>query len=264
MARRDAVFQHPAKNRSFIPKHISDWGWPEYEIPTYIKSHVHTDHIDPEKNEFVLLPTYRLPTLIHSRSSNAKWLTEISNQNPVWIHTSDGQRIGVQTGELVRVTTEIGYFVDRVWVTESIKPGIVACSHHMGRWRRSQDPEANRWATNTVQVSRTEDGVWTMRRQGTIQSYKSDDADSSRIFWKDGGVHQNLTFPVHPDPISGMHCWHQKVTVMVAKLTIGMVTFRSTQKINGSLSTMVEKNSTCSWTPWTPTTLVDESTTPAG
>jgi hypothetical protein len=26
-------------------------------------------------------------------------------------------------------------------------------------------------------------------------------------------VHQNITFPVHPDPISGMHCWHQRVTV---------------------------------------------------
>ena len=24
-------------------------------------------------------------------------------------------------------------------------------------------------------------------------------------------MHQNLTFPVHPDPISGMHCWHEKV-----------------------------------------------------
>jgi hypothetical protein len=26
-------------------------------------------------------------------------------------------------------------------------------------------------------------------------------------------VHQNLTFPVHPDPVSGMHCWHQAVRV---------------------------------------------------
>jgi hypothetical protein len=25
------------------------------------------------------------------------------------------------------------------------------------------------------------------------------------------GVHQNLTFPVQPDPVSGMHCWHQRV-----------------------------------------------------
>jgi hypothetical protein len=31
------------------------------------------------------------------------------------------------------------------------------------------------------------------------------------------GVHQNLTFPVHPDPISGQHCWHQAVRVRKAQ-----------------------------------------------
>jgi len=30
-------------------------------------------------------------------------------------------------------------------------------------------------------------------------------------------VHQNLTFAVHPDPVSGMHCWHQKVKVAPAQ-----------------------------------------------
>ena len=30
-------------------------------------------------------------------------------------------------------------------------------------------------------------------------------------------MHQNLTFPVHPDPISGMHCWHQAVRVLPAQ-----------------------------------------------
>jgi hypothetical protein len=33
------------------------------------------------------------------------------------------------------------------------------------------------------------------------------------VWWSDGGVHQNLTFPVQPDPVSGMHCWHQRVRV---------------------------------------------------
>ena len=33
------------------------------------------------------------------------------------------------------------------------------------------------------------------------------------IWWTDGGVHQNMTFPVQPDPVSGMHCWHQCVRV---------------------------------------------------
>ena len=56
-----------------------------------------------------------------------------------------------------------------------------------------------------------------MTRTGDIAPWKSDDPDSSRVWWKDGGVHQNLTFPVQPDPVSGMHCWHQKVTVEKAR-----------------------------------------------
>jgi hypothetical protein len=33
----------------------------------------------------------------------------------------------------LRVETEIGYYVVRAWVTEGIRPGIVACSCIMGR-----------------------------------------------------------------------------------------------------------------------------------
>ncbi len=36
------------------------------------------------------------------------------------------------------------------------------------------------------------------------------DPDTGRIWWEDVGVHQNLTHAVHPDPISGAHCWLQK------------------------------------------------------
>ena len=50
-----------------------------------------------------------------------------------------------------------------------------------------------------------------MTTKEQIKPYESEDPDSKHIFWKDGGVHQNITFPPHPDPISGMHCWHQKV-----------------------------------------------------
>jgi hypothetical protein len=32
------------------------------------------------------------------------------------------------------------------------------------------------------------------------------------------GVHQNITFEVHPDPVSGMHCWHQAVRVERARV----------------------------------------------
>ena len=56
-----------------------------------------------------------------------------------------------------------------------------------------------------------------MKQLAGINPFKSGDKDSSRIFWSDGGVHQNITFPVHPDPISGMHCWHQKVRIEKAR-----------------------------------------------
>ncbi len=61
--------------------------------------------------------------------------------------------MGIRTGDMVRVTTEIGHFVDRVWVTEAMKPGVVACSHHLGRWRRKQDAEGNRWSVNLVDIA---------------------------------------------------------------------------------------------------------------
>jgi anaerobic selenocysteine-containing dehydrogenase len=129
------------------------------------------------------------------------------------MHTSDAERLGLKTGDLVRVTTDIGYFVDRVWVTEGIKPGVVACSHHLGRWRRPNDAPGNRWATSLVSITQEAKGQWRMRRIDSIRPFQSADPDSSRIFWSDGGVHQNITFPVHPDPVSGMHCWHQKVRI---------------------------------------------------
>jgi len=205
-------FPTPSRKQEFFSQTMIDWKWPEYSIPTYIKSHIHQDRLDKEKGEYVLVPTFRLPTLIHSRSGNAKWLTEIANRNPIWMHPSDADRWGFVTGDLIKMNTDIGYFVDKVWVTEGMRPGVVACSHHLGRWRREQD-QGNRWATNTVAITKSPDGKWYMNTKSGITPFESSDPDSKRVFWHDGGVHQNITHAVHPDPISGMHCWHQRVRI---------------------------------------------------
>ncbi|HUQ33464.1 MAG TPA: hypothetical protein VM095_15185, partial [Pyrinomonadaceae bacterium] len=114
----------------------------------------------------------------------------------------------------VRVETEIGYFVVRAWVTEGIRPGVVACSHHMGRWKLSD--EGQRQLMATVSLDREGDR-WGLKRKAGVSPYQSSDPDTSRIWWTDVGVHQNLTFPVHPDPVSGQHCWHQAVRVRRAE-----------------------------------------------
>ncbi len=207
-----AGFPTPSGKLEFFSSTLYDWGWPEYAIPTAITSHVAPGHINRAHHEMVLLPNFRIPTLIHTRSGNAKWLNEISHSNPLWLHPEDAASLGVTTGDLVKVHTEIGYFVVKAWVTEGIRPGVAACSHHMGRWRLAENQGTDRWVSG---LARLDDGAqtghWGLHLEHGVQPFPSDDPDSQRIWWTDAGVHQNLTFPVQPDPISGMHCWLQKV-----------------------------------------------------
>ena len=61
-------FPTPSKRQELYSQTMVDFGYPEHATPGYrIKSHVHLDEMDPDKNECVLLPNFRLPTHIHSR-----------------------------------------------------------------------------------------------------------------------------------------------------------------------------------------------------
>jgi anaerobic selenocysteine-containing dehydrogenase len=208
-------FGTPSKKLEFYSQTMADWKWEEYTLPRYVKTHVYWRDMKRENNEFDLLPNYRLATLIHTRSA-VKWLYEITHNNPLWIHGEDAKRLGVTTGDLVRVETGIGYYVTRCWETEGIKPGIVAMAHHLGRWRLNEDIGAPKIASAVVSIEEKETGKFTMRQIHGVKPYKSDDPDTERIWWKEVGVNQNLTFPVNPDPVSGMHCWHQPVKVFKA------------------------------------------------
>ena len=204
-------FPTPSGKLEFYSSTLAKWGWPELAIPGYTRSQVHPESLQP--GEMPLIPTFRLPVQIHTRSANAKWLDEIAHTNPLWIHPTDAARIAVKTGELVRVETRIGHFVVKAWVTEGIRPGVVACSHHMGRWKTSD--KGQRQLMATVKLDKQGTG-WSLRRERGVGPYASSDPDTNRIWWTDAGVHQNLTFPVQPDPVSGMHCWHQAVRIRKA------------------------------------------------
>jgi anaerobic selenocysteine-containing dehydrogenase len=206
----------PSRKLEIYSRTLKDWGWPEETLPGYVRSHVHPQALDAARGEMVLVPTFRLPTLIHTRSGNAKYLAEISHRNPLWMNPRDAARLSLATGDLVRVSTEIGHFVNRLWATEAIATGVVACSHHMGRWRLHEG-EGSRWSASRVTLERDAQGRVLLRQTEGLGPFASPDPDSRRIWWSDGGVHQNLAFPVHPDPVSGMHCWHQKVVVSRAR-----------------------------------------------
>jgi len=203
-------FKTPSGKLEFYSDTLAAWGHPEHAVPGYIRSQVHWRNLS--EGEMPLVPTFRLPTLIHTRSGNAKWLQEISHTNPLWIHPKDAARLGIETGDLVRVNTRIGHFVPRAWVTEGMHPGVVACSHHVGRWRLHPDVGGQKRASSQVDLIR-DGSVFLFRQKQGAHPYTDGDPDSERIWWSEVGVNQNLAFPVQPDPVSGMHCWHQVVRV---------------------------------------------------
>jgi anaerobic selenocysteine-containing dehydrogenase len=223
-----AGFNTPSRRLEFYSPTLAAWGWPEHAVPRYVPGHVHWRDLKREEGEFDLLPNFRLPTLIHTRSA-VKWLYEISHANPLWISTADARQHGIKTGDLVKLRTKIGFFVTRAWVTEGIRPGVLGMSHHLGRWRLKEEAGGSRTATALVSISFTRassgalgegpstglrassGGTYRMRQQHGARPFASNDPDSQRIWWNEIGVHQNLTFPVQPDPVSGMHCWHQRV-----------------------------------------------------
>ncbi|MEE9275196.1 MAG: molybdopterin dinucleotide binding domain-containing protein, partial [bacterium] len=210
-----AGFATPSKKLEFYSPTMAEWNWADQAIPRYEKTHVYWRDMRREENEFDLMPNYRLPTLIHTRSA-VKWLYEITHNNPLWVNTADARRIGLRTGDLARVETPIGHFVTRCWVTEGLKPGIVAMAHHLGRWRLSETMGAPRIASAVVRIDEKGEGRYGMRQLHGVAPYRSEDPDTERIWWSEVGVNQNLTFPVNPDPVSGMHCWHQPVKVFKA------------------------------------------------
>ncbi|MGD8377800.1 MAG: molybdopterin-dependent oxidoreductase, partial [Acidobacteriota bacterium] len=97
---RRAGFPTPSRRLELYSATLAEWGFPEYAMPGYIRSQVHWRKMDRAKGEMALLPTFRLPTLIHTRSGNAKWLQEISHTNPLWIHPEDADHLGIPNGSL--------------------------------------------------------------------------------------------------------------------------------------------------------------------
>ncbi|MBD3792873.1 MAG: molybdopterin-dependent oxidoreductase [Campylobacterales bacterium] len=244
-------FHTLSKKLEFFSEWLTDWKWAEYAIPVYptnkedrqkmihLVTQVHHDFMEKE-NEFALNTIFRLPYNIHTRSVNAKHLMEISqNHNPIWIHTSDAKRLNIKQGDAVKVTIvdtvsglESGYFIAMAVPTEGTMPGVLANSHHAGRWKLKNAVEIPGFehklgvmGLGAPLYDITMDGkIGTLKPKQGIDAgmmerreswqFKEYNRDLDNIWW-DGlsGSWQNAVAPTHPDPVAGNHAWHQKVVL---------------------------------------------------
>ena len=204
-------FPTPSGRLEFFSSTLKAWGWREQAVPSYVRSHVHPQSL--HAGEVPLVPAFRLQVQAHDRGAASKWLDEIAHSNPLWVHPSDAARLGVDTGDLLRVETRVGHFVVKAWVTEGIRPGVVACTQHARGWK--PDGPGGGQAVPSASL-RHEGSSWTLRRERGVEPFGSGDADTSRIWWTDAGVPGSLAFGAQPDPVSGTHCWNQAVRVRKA------------------------------------------------
>jgi len=85
------------------------------------------------------LITFKVVQHGQGRTNVNPWLMLMAPENYVEISAADGSRLGVQTGDLVRVTSvsNTAGIVGKAKVTQGLKPGVVAISHHFGHWEQS-------------------------------------------------------------------------------------------------------------------------------
>ena len=69
-----------------------------------------------------------------ARSCFGGSLNEIVHSNWAPINTETAKRIGVKTGDLIRVESPVGHLVTKAYVTEGQHPKVIAISTACGHW----------------------------------------------------------------------------------------------------------------------------------
>ncbi|BBD76522.1 molybdopterin-dependent oxidoreductase [Hydrogenophilus thermoluteolus] len=177
----------PTPNR-LLNVRVDEWAKYGFNpMPTFKRIPWH----ETMKDDELVLTTYKFNVHVQSRTASVKWLAEIVHNNPMWINPETAKKIGVKTGDLVRVESKVGYLVTKAYVTEGIHPKAVAIATGCGHW------EYGRLAT--------------LKLNEKPQFGGTEDPDLKNVWWDDKGVHPNIIIPAIADPIGGSQAWYDTV-----------------------------------------------------
>lgn len=123
-------FNTPSGKFEFVSAYLRDYGYaylPEYHPPAYLGQ-------PNQEYPFVLITGSRKVVYLHSRNRNFKRILAAVPHPEIEIHPDDAKKLGVKTGDLVRVTSTIASVVISVTVVQEkyILPGVVQATHGWG------------------------------------------------------------------------------------------------------------------------------------
>jgi anaerobic selenocysteine-containing dehydrogenase len=111
-------------------------GVPKYEAPADVNGNA----VDDFDSAFpFLLNTYKQAWHSMARTAVNPWLMSVQPENFVEMSRVDADDLGIRTGDEVIVTSSSHAegSVGRAYVTETIRPGVVAIAHSFGHWEMS-------------------------------------------------------------------------------------------------------------------------------
>ena len=155
-------------------------------LPTYIP----IPEYQRMKSDELILTTYKVNVHTHSRTANCKWLTEICHDNPAWINPKTAAERGIKTSDRIIILSSIGQIETKAYLSETIMPGIVAISFHLGRWQYGRYASGN---------------------ENPLVGGNGNDPDFTLKWWTENGVHPNWIIANSPDPINGQQRWMDTV-----------------------------------------------------
>ncbi len=103
-----------------------------------------TTGVDPAKGEFVFVANSRFLFASENSRSQYSWYTfELFPALYLWMNPIDAEKLGLKTGDTVRVRIlipplndlEVASFVTKVWVTNRVREGVVIMLQGQYRWR---------------------------------------------------------------------------------------------------------------------------------
>lgn len=149
-------------------------------LPTYVP--VKQTH-NLADDEFILI-TYQWNVHTHGRTADSMWLSEIVHSNPMLINLEVGERLGLKTGDRVRVSSQSGEIETEIRLTQGIHPKTVAMSDSVGHWAYGRIAQAKRFKSKYLETEH----IWWGEEEGC-------------------GTHPNAIIRHSSDPLGGGEAW---------------------------------------------------------
>ncbi len=141
------VFDTPSQKIEFYSTQLQQAGFDP--VPRYTRPE------EPPAGYYRLL-FGRAPMHTFSRTQTNPLLMDMMNENAVWLNTTEARRLGIKSGEYVRLRNQDGKLSDKVRVkaTERIRPDCVYMVHGFGHTARGMRRAYGRGASDSLLITR--------------------------------------------------------------------------------------------------------------